>query len=75
MDGVSSRGVLQFDFPVDQGPERFHEVAGEVVWVRLGVVVDSHLVEVALRRDSARRMREQDGITVVEGAIGCARVR
>lgn len=68
-------GALQLDFPIDQGPERFHEVAGEVVGVRLGVVVDSHLVEVALRRDPARCMREQDGIAIIEGAIGYIRVR
>ena len=68
-------GALQLDFPIDQGPERLHEVAGEVVGVRLGVVVDSHLVEVSLRSDPARCMREQDGITIIEGAIGCIRVR
>ena len=68
-------GMLKLDLPIDQGPERLHEVAGEVVGVRLGVMVDSHLVEVALRRDPARRMREKDGIAVVKGVIGRVRVR
>ena len=68
-------GTLQLDLPVDQWPERLHEVAGKVVGVCLGMVVDADLVEIALRRDPARCMREQDGITIVEGIVGRVRVR
>lgn len=67
--------MFKLDLPVDQGPERLHEVAGEVVGVCLGMVVDADLVEIALCRDPARRMREKDRIAVVKGVVGRVRVR
>ena len=37
--------------------------------------MDADLVEITLRRDPARCMREQDGVAVVEGVVGRVRVR